>query len=319
MKNAMWGQAVQEYAARVRDRQASVDRDDGFMDFHRFRSEQLREMPDWQLALPILSALATGGSADDGAALASAWASLFLASDMMDHIEDREFVPGQGVPSLEVAANLATGLIFDAFQTLAEMKNVRCGCRAARIFSACGLDAVYGQHRDLTQKEAPVEAMLQEYWETTILKSGSVFRAALEAGATAGRPRSSIRPALADYGVALGVMLQLIDDCRDAFSPSDEAMHWQTTLPLLLYLMATGEDQLRYPEVHTRAAWSALLSEAGVMDALSTLLLQWKARAVESLAPLQDGVEKSILEHITATILESIPLVAAEASHEPAA
>jgi geranylgeranyl pyrophosphate synthase len=43
----------------------------------------------------------------------------------------------------------------------------------------------------------------------------------------------AISEALGDYGTALGVILQLIDDCRDAFSHSDEIITGDFTSPFI--------------------------------------------------------------------------------------
>jgi len=79
-------------------------------------------------------------------------------------------------------------------------------------------------------------------------------------------------------------------------------------LPLLLYLMAVGEENIVFPEVSSQAEWSDLLQKSGVILAISALLLQWKSRALESLSPLPQSQEKIILERILSLFLERIPL-----------
>ena len=118
----------------------------------------------------------------------------------------------------------------------------------------------------------------------------------------------TIAEALGDYGTALGVILQLMDDCRDAFNHSQEEIYWEISLPLLLYLMTTGEENIIFPEVSSRAEWSDLLQKTGVIHAISALLLQWKSRALESLDPLPASQEKHILESIPALIHRANPL-----------
>ncbi len=126
----------------------------------------------------------------------------------------------------------------------------------------------------------------------------------------------TIAEALGDYGTALGVMLQLIDDCRDAFSHSQEAINWEISLPLLLYLMTIGEENIIFPKVSSQAEWSDLLQKTGVIQAISALLLQWKSRALESLSPLPQSREKHILERIPSLFLERIPSITNEVIDE---
>jgi hypothetical protein len=287
-----------------------------FPEYAQFLNERIQNMHAWQIALPVISCLATGGSADDGIILASAWVSYILASEILDNVEDKELMVDQFLKSPEVATNLATGLIFTSFHALTSIKDGGKASRIVRIFSGLGFDAVTGQHRDLMQSRLPVEVFLNNYWENTILKSGSIFRAATEGGAAAGDANEEIAEALGDYGTALGVMLQLMDDCRDAFNDSQEAINWEISLPLLLYLMAVGEENIIFPEVRSRSEWSNLLKETGVIDAISSLLLQWKSRALESLTPLRKSREKNILERIPSLFLEKIPLIPNEVIDE---
>ncbi len=296
----------QEYAAFVLRRLQAEELSSIFPDCSQLLVERVQEMPAWQVALPAIACQAAGGSLEDGLALASAWCPIYLASEMLDSVEDKEFIPDRFAPFPEAATNLATGLIFAAFHTLASLQNPDRAQRAARVFSSSGFSATYGQHRDLLKIPSPVEEALHDYWEMVMLKSGSVFRIATAGGAAAGISDEAIVDALGDYGTALGVMLQLMDDCRDAFNPSEEAVNWEISLPLLLYLMTVGKETIAFPQVSSRAEWSELLTRMGVIHAISSLLLEWKMRALASLAPLHNSREKRILEMIPSIFLERI-------------
>jgi hypothetical protein len=311
MNQGAWDDLFHTYAALVRESRGQDESAPADEVYPPFRAEALASLPDWELALPVVAGLAAGATAEEGALVGTAWALLYLASDLFDHLEDEEFVPDRWLSSAQVASNLATGLIFDAFHTLAGLEDAGKSREAGRIFAACGLDAVSGQHRALTQSAAPASERLQAYWETTILKSGSVFRAAAEAAGAVGGADEAAREALADYGTALGVMLQLMDDCRDAFEPSPAAFEWQVTLPLLLFWGATGDQGGAFPPVQTKAQWRDLLAQTGVVAAIAEIILQWQARAVESLAPLRDCAEKTLLAHLPALVIERVPALAA--------
>ena len=316
MENIEWDPLLHEYALLVIKKLQSDELSSTFPEYTQFLADRIQRLLDWQIALPVIACLAAGSSLEDGIILASAWISLSIASEILDNVEDKELIPDQFITSPEVASNLATGLIFASFHTLTSIQDAGKASQINRIFSGLGFDSVNGQHRDLKQTRLPVELHLTNYWEIIILKSGSVFRAATEGGAVAGGADQTIAGALGDYGTALGVILQLMDDCRDAFNHSQEAVNWEVSLPLLLYLMTVGEENIIFPKVSSQADWSDLLQKTGVINGISTLLLQWKARALDSLGPLRESREKLILERIPSLFLERIPSIASEVIDE---
>ena len=306
-------QALQKYTAPVIQRLLSDELSSTFPDCARLLEYRVIEIPAWQIALPVICSQAVGGSVEVGNTVAAAWYPMSLASEILDSVEDKEFIPDHIMPSPETAANLATSLIFLAFHNLTMIQDPDGARRVSRIYSRLGFEATNGQHRDLTAISATVEQQLNDYWETTILKSGSVFRTATAGGAASGTSDEALIEELGDYGTALGVMLQLLDDCRDAFSQLHEAIHWEISLPLLLYLMTIGEEKIAFPKINTKAEWSNVLRETGVITAISELLLEWKMRALESLALLSMSKEKLILEKIPSFFLERIPVFDKEA------
>ncbi|PWB50547.1 MAG: hypothetical protein C3F13_16475 [Anaerolineales bacterium] len=305
-----------EYMSPVIEKLKSIELSSTFSDCTRYLVSHVQSMPAWQIAIPVIACIAAGGSIDDGAILASAWTSLNLASEILDNVEDKELTGDQFLTSPEVASNIATGLIFTSFQILTSIQDATKANQITRILSNCGLDAAYGQHRDLIQEQLAVELVLNTYWENIILKAGSVFRAATQGGAAVAGANETISEALGDYGTALGVILQLFDDCRDAFSNSEEAINWEISLPLLLYLMTVSEENIIFPKINSRAEWSDLLQKTGVIHAIAELLLQWKSRALESLSSLPPSREKLILERIPSLILKRIPSLANEVVDE---
>ncbi len=310
MNNNDYESLFNEFALPVIEKLQAEERSSTFSDCFRYLISHIESMPSWQIALPVIASVAAGGSIDDGIILASAWVSLNLASEILDKVEDKELTTDQFLTSPELASNIATGLIFTSFRILTSYQDPNRANQIIRILSSCGLDATYGQHRDLIQDRSSVEHVLNNYWENIILKAGSVFRAATQGGAVAAASNEAIIEALGEYGTAFGVILQLIDDCRDAFSQSEAAINWEISLPLLLYLMMIGENTIVFPKIYSRAEWSDLLQKAGVIQAIAELLLQWKSQAVDSLNPLLQSREKLLLEKIPSLILEQIPSLA---------
>ncbi len=316
MNNKVQDPLFSEYASPVIEKLQVYEQSSTFSDCTHYLISHIQSMPAWQIAIPVIACKAAGGSIDVGAIMASAWVSLNFASEILDNVEDKELTADQFLTTPEVATNIATGLIFTSFQTLTSIQDAIKANQIVRILSNSGLDAAYGQHRDLIQERLSVELVLNNYWENIILKAGSVFRAATQGGAVVAGANETISEALGDYGTALGVMLQLIDDCRDAFSHSEETINWEISLPLLLYLMTIGEKNVVFPNINTRPEWSETLQKSGVIQSIAELLLQWKSRALKSLSSLTQSRERLILERIPSLILERIPSITNEVVDE---
>lgn len=294
------------YARQIVDRTLSIDILTGFPTCRSWLAQHTTDLPDWQIALPAIACLATGGSFDDGISVASAWYLLCLASDVFDHVEDGEFmVTDDGLCSSGEATNLGTGLIFLSFHGLSSLEDAAGATRCNRIFSDLGFTAARGQHQDLGVAPLTVGDALEKYWDTIVLKSGSVFRASMAGGAACGTPDAAIVNGLGDYGTALGVMLQLLDDCKDVFKVSNGTIDkWEISLPLLFYLMASEKDEVIFPVVNTRAEWHKCLREAGVVEMLSSILLQWQKYAVTSIQHLPLAAEeKKVLEALPGALV----------------
>jgi len=306
MENSGFDLLFREYSVYVIRRLLSDELLSSFQDCSRFLNAQPIIVPPWQIALPVLSCLAAGGTLEDGYTAAAAWYPVCLASEILDSVEDREYLPEGDLLSQEIATNLATSFIFLALHLYASIEDDQT-TRVTRLFSILGFQATIGQHRDLTKPSTSVEKSLEDYWETTIMKSGSVFRMGTAGAAAVASSDENLIDALGDYGTALGVMLQLIDDCRDALTPTADKIIWETSLPLLLYLMAIGEAKIIYPDVISKAEWSDLLRESGVINTIAALLQEWHLRAHESLKPLTNTNEKQILKTIPSLILHLLP------------
>jgi geranylgeranyl pyrophosphate synthase len=203
---------------------------------------------------------------------------------------------------------VAVNLLFAGSHFIASLQPAHLQGRVARLFSEAGSQSAFGQHLSLAQDYggmAPGEA-LEAYWRSLILKSGSIFRVAAAAGAAMGTDDESLIETMADYGTCLGVLLQVLDDCRDLLDDPVTPGN-QVYLPLLLHALATNSDQIVFPQDHSSAALNKILEEAGVPALLSTILLEWRQRALNSLQPLNPSPAKDALEQIVTAILQLAP------------
>ncbi len=302
------------YAHQVVTKTLSGDILASFPECQSWLRKHATDLHDWQIALPVISCLAVGGSLEDGIEVASAWLSLCLAAHLLDQVEDKEFVPDDGLRSPQDAINLGTSLIFLSFHNLSLIKTDGA-VRASAIFSSQCFAATRGQHQDrnfsellLPSTSLSVENALEKYWQMIILKSGSLFRMATAGGAAVGTQDQKIINALGDYGNALGVIVQLLDDGLDVLKTSEDIIQgWEVSLPLLLYLLATGEEKVVFPTIRTRNEWHTCLREARIIEIFSDILLQWKARAIESIQDMNLlQQEKKTLDKFPILLLGSI-------------
>jgi geranylgeranyl pyrophosphate synthase len=207
--------------------------------------ERLAGEPSWALALPGLSCAAVGGELTDAVPITAAWAILHQAATILDAVQDGDDTLPDEIDSPVTAISFATGLIFAALRFLDAVETYPgANHQISGLFSEAGFRSSLGQHLSLAQgwEGMPVAGALEAYWRAVICKSGSIFRAATAGGAAAGTASERPIAALGRFGTCLGVILQVLDDCRDVMAGSDIA-GYEVSLPLLLLSMNAENDE----------------------------------------------------------------------------
>lgn len=177
----------------------------------------------------VMIATELGGSAaaalDAGCAVEMAHAASLVLDDLpcMD-----DAVLRRGQPALhrahgeDVALLASIGLLSEAYALLARLRDVdprqRGECVAVLAEAVGSLGLVAGQFQDL---RSPAGGRpLSEVSQTNGLKTGSLFRAAVELGAIAARADGTSRESLRRFADEIGLAFQLLDDLLDgAASP----------------------------------------------------------------------------------------------------
>ena len=275
--------------------------------------DMLAAEESWIIALPVLSCEAVGGKCAEAISVAASWTALRHAANLIDKVQDGDFVQSSQINTPEIAISYAIALIFSAFQFLDDsVINSRARRKILSIYAGSGFDSSMGQFQDLNfvSKQSKNTGQLEEYWNVVILKSGSIFKAGTAGGAAAGSASKPLIEALGDYGTALGVIRQVLDDCRDVWIDS-ETSKGNATLPLLLHALIhdSGSQNRKNAGEHTklsagRAKIDAdiLLHETHIPEIIASVLLEWRRRALESLQILEPSEARSalvgILEHV---------------------
>lgn len=241
----------------------------------------------WMHALPVLGYLAVGRKAEDAIPIAAAWTTLRHAANLMDDIQDGELDRYENPVSPAIATSCALAFIFAAFQILDEdAPSPEKAQQVIGIFARAGLNSSRGQHLDLTIENGDLQPRdhWETYWLSVIQKSGSIYYAGLAGAAAAGTDADDVIEAMGQFGIALGVIRQVIDDCRDILIDAKDAR--KATLPSLLKTQLAGEVRQNDPKI---------------VQMIADILMEWKRRALASLEIIPSSPFRqelvNILEH----------------------
>jgi geranylgeranyl pyrophosphate synthase len=264
------------------------------------------------LALPCISCLAVGGVALNAIPVSAATVALRQAARFIDAVRDNDDIAEMGCDSPSVAISMATGLISTSFHCLglATARGQRIQ-RLASVISEATFLSAQGQYLGVVQDCGNLEKdkALEACWRMLITRSGGLFRMSTAGGAAVGTDSQHLVDALGEYGTCLGVMLQLIDDCRDI--PEDSASTRRAvSLPLILLSMSCQDerDEARIPPsdcdgVLARGLFYETLHTFGVPHVISDVLLEWQRRALKALMPLERSDAVTALERIAQQIV----------------
>jgi geranylgeranyl pyrophosphate synthase len=272
----------------------------------------------WIHALPIWTCKAVGGVQAEAIPVAAAWITLLHASSLIDDIQDGDLDLVTQFERPEIALTIAITWIFAAFRMLADpLLDLQTRNKIVSIFANAGFDSSMGQYQGLVLAAGKSDSSerLQDYWNTIILKSGSICMAGAAAGAAVGKGSPALVEALGDYGTALGVIRQVIDDCRD-LSIDAKNPGKQCTLPALLHSMVSDQrfrqhknrkDKLDRSESQFPGLAPQLLVEAGIPEIIADILLEWRRRALQSLHGIEPSQARNELENILDHVLTTRP------------
>jgi len=166
--------------------------------------------------LPGLCCQAAGGEAEWADDVTLAWLLFYAAANLMDSVQDQdepdEWWRDKG-PGAALAA--ASGLYFSGSFALDQLNRKEETARAApgviTDFYHTFLTMTSGQYQDLTAEAATLE----DYWRQAASKSGAFFQLACLAGARLASSDPAILGAYGDYGLHLGLLIQVRDDLDD--------------------------------------------------------------------------------------------------------
>ncbi len=262
-------------------------------------------------ALPVLACEAVGGSHAAAVPVAAAWTVLRHAANLLDDVQDGDW--NWGAPNKRLADDISMGIawIFMGFHLLdnpalnLEMRDKMC-----TMFSSFGLASTMGQFQEMRPGSAPSEVAepLQAYWSVLISKSGSIYQAGTVCGAVAGAGSKDQIEALGDFGTCLGVIRQVIDDCRDVWLDG-KAVDKISTLPMLLRAelikpkSKKKQKARKFLPLQEAGEPDPVYTADGIPEIITDILQEWQRRALGSLYRLDASEVRRSLEDILALVL----------------
>jgi farnesyl diphosphate synthase len=190
----------------------------------------------------------------------------------------------RGKPTVHVRYGEAQAMLAgDAMQALAfEVLTPEEGVPAALQARLCALLAraaghagmAGGQAIDLASVGKPLGE--DELRDMHRRKTGALLRASVIMGASCGEPSAQVREALEDYGAAIGLAFQVIDDVLDCTQASDKlgktaGKDLHSNKPT--YVTAMGIEQARAYAFGLREQAQRALARSGLADAQALRVL----------------------------------------------
>ena len=205
-----------------------------------------------------------------------------------------------------------------AFQLMVEPGNLR----ALTILSNAAAVIAEGEVLQLTAAQN-IATSEDTYMKVIRGKTAALFSAATQVGpVVAGAPEAQVQ-ALYDYGDALGICFQIVDDFLDyggagdglGKNLGDDFRERKLTLPVIRAIAAADADEHAFWERTIGrgeqqdadlAQAMTLMARHGTLDSTRQTALDWAARARRALDPLPDHPLKAMLADLADFVVERV-------------
>lgn len=241
-----------------------------------------------------------------------------LHDDVVDESDQRRGRPTANLLWDNQSSVLVGDYLFSrSFQLMVETGSLR----VLDILANASATIAEGEVLQLTAA-ADLATTEEIYFKVVRGKTAALFSAAMEVGGVIAGADDVKVQALFDYGDALGIAFQIVDDLLDyggtdviGKNTGDDFRERKLTLPVIRAIAAADADE--------RAFWDrtigrgrqddgdfdramAILTKHGSLHATRDTALEWAARAKSSLAPLPDHDLKTMLSDLADYVVARI-------------
>ena len=230
-----------------------------------------------------------------------------LHDDVVDESDKRRGRPTANLLWDNTSSVLVGDYLFArSFQLMVETGSLR----VLDILANASATIAEGEVLQLTAA-ADLATTEEIYFKVVRGKTAALFSAAMEVGGVIAAADETLVKALFDYGDALGISFQIVDDLLDyggsdaiGKNIGDDFRERKLTLPVIRAI-AAGDTEERAFWDRTIAKGSqgeddldramAILKRHGTMDSTRNTAIDWAQKAKTSLAPLPDHSLKTML------------------------
>lgn len=184
-------------------------------------------------SLPLQLCQAVGAQPERAIPLSAAFTLFNLASEVLDDFQDQDTDYVWSDWPLERVLTSTLAMMFLAQSCLARLeadnetkRDILDGYAEVGVLAAVGQNALADS----------AQPSLQRYWHHTQAKSGIVFAVGAWSGARLATTDTTTLERAREFGLALGALIQIADDCRDFRAACDSATPHElcASLPIIV-------------------------------------------------------------------------------------
>lgn len=258
---------------------------------HRVRAGSVNA---WIDTLPILACTACGGDFEQSIPLAAAWSLYIFAGRILDDIQDDEgkehLWNQEGAKQALPTASFIMGIAQMALARLQPLSQAN-----ADILDAFGRAVALAAQAQREQLGLALETLsIDLYFNNLIARTAVAFATASWSGARVATAAPEVLEALYNYGMAVGIAIQIEDDCRDLVK--SDMVFGIYTLPVIYALSQTQHtchadllSLLSVPEKMSAAQVSdtaTILTDMKAFDWSRRMAHIYRVKAVDALSSM---------------------------------
>ena len=259
----------------------------------------------WVDVLPSLACLACGGNVERSISLAAAWSLYMLAGRIVDDIHDGQ-ENGHLWNANGLRQSLPTALFVIGMAQMALVHLKQTEAIKSDILDAYGRVLAAAARAQRERHSLPLASLsVESYFSSLVSRTAVAFATAVWSGGKLANASPEMLETLYQYGLAVGIAIQIEDDCEDAV-PYD-LLAGIYTLPVIYGLSQTNHQS--HPQLASQLSAVDKMAKSQLSDISEILThmnaFEWskqmatiyRVKAVDTLAALSPEFDVAYLRN----------------------